>query len=89
MQFGVAAETTATRQFIDVSHAEPPRATVEKRPHFTMLRLALEFVGTHPQNTGGFFETIELSHGELLLAVVVSFHRSGASAGVHGVRPVR
>ena len=62
-QLGVASQAAAARQLVDVDDAEPPRTAVQERSHLARLSLGLEFLGTHPQNAGGFFQRIKLSHG--------------------------
>ena len=62
-QLGVAAQAAPAGQLIDVDNAEPPRAAVQERSHLARLSLGLEFLGAHPQNAGGFFQRIKLSHG--------------------------
>ena len=62
-QLGVASQAAAARELVDVDDAEPPGAAVQERSHFARLSLGLEFLGAHPQNAGGLFQRIKLSHG--------------------------
>ncbi len=70
-QLGVAPQAPASRKLINVDDSKPPRAAVQERSHFTRLSLGLEFLGAHPQNAGGFFQRIKLSHGDVLPAVEI------------------